>query len=277
MSNSPANLNGTGLEVIDIESDPAFLSRRLHKHDIAAQMEGMQRLGSAFIEKPETMLQELVEAAVDLCQADSAGISLQDREGGDTTYTWVATAGRYARFLNAELPSFPSACAVCIQRDRPQIFRVTQAFFDLMKIEADTVTDGLLIPWTVDQTHGTIWIMAHGRVQAFDLTDCRVMEMLANFAAMAVRQQRQQRLLVAQAEANAAAAMANDLAHQINNPLQSLTNCAYIASENTSDPATQNLARNMSADLERLSTLTKKLLAVPLDTVRQNSAAPPKS
>jgi signal transduction histidine kinase len=277
MSNSPSSLTGTGLEVLDLEADPDFLQRQLHKHDVAAQMEGMQRLARAFIDTPDSLLQELVQSAIDLCAADSAGISLESRDGDDSTFNWVATAGKYAHFLNATLPSFPSAFAVCIERARPQIFRISKKFFDILEIEADAVTDGLLIPWEVDGTHGTIWVMAHGRPEAFDASDCRVMQMLANFAAMAVRQQRQQQLLQEQASASAAAAMANDLAHQINNPLQSLTNCAYIASENASDPATQNLARDMSADLERLSTLTRKLLAIPSDIVRQNSAAPQKS
>ena len=140
---------------------------------------------------------------------------------------------------------------------------MTKPFFDFMKIEADTVTDGLLIPWEVDGTHGTIWIMAHGRLEAFDTNDCHVMQMLANFAAMAVRHQRQQKLLLEQASATAAAGMANQLAHEINNPLQSLTNCAYIASENADHPDSQALARDMAADLARLSALTRKLLALP--------------
>jgi nitrogen-specific signal transduction histidine kinase len=60
--------------------------------------------------------------------------------------------------------------------------------------------------------------------KAFDQDDCRMMRMLADFAAMGVRQQRQQKMLVEHASAAAAADMANDLAHKINNPLQSLTN-----------------------------------------------------
>jgi signal transduction histidine kinase len=271
MSSSTENLTGTGLEVLDVQADPDFAKRHLHDRDIAAQMDGMQRLARAFVETPDTLLQELVNAAVDLCGADSAGVSLQQKDGNETTYQWVATAGKYAHFLDATLPSYPSACAVCIERGQPQIFRVSKIFFDLMKVEADAVTDGLLIPWEVDGTNGTIWIMAHGRMEAFDSSDCRMMQTLANFAAMAVRQQRQQELLMKQATATAAAAMANDLAHQINNPLQSLTNSIFIASENLSGPDGQALARDMSADLERLSTLTRKILALPIDSVRYSS------
>jgi hypothetical protein len=47
-----------------------------------------------------------------------------------------------------------------------------------------------------------------------------MMQVLADFAAMGVRQQRQQRMLVEHASAAAAAAMANELAHKINSPTE---------------------------------------------------------
>lgn len=263
MSGSPSTLDGTGLEVLDIQDDPDFARRVPRPRDPASQINGLQRLAKAFVESPQTLLQELVEAAVDLCDADSAGISLQGHEGTDeAAYTWVATAGKYARFLNAQLPAFPSACSVCIQRARPQIFRVSQLFFDTMGIQADTVTDGLLLPWEVDGTSGTIWIMAHGRREAFDTADCRLMETLANFAVMAVRQQKQQQLALEQAQTAAAAAMANDLAHQINNPLQSLTNCVFLAEKSITSTADQEIFDHMAEDLDRLSTLTRKILSL---------------
>ena len=44
----------TGLEVIDLRDDPEFAQRRLHSRDAVLQMEGMKRLASAFVERPET-------------------------------------------------------------------------------------------------------------------------------------------------------------------------------------------------------------------------------
>ena len=134
-------------------------------------------------------------------------------------------------FLNAILPRYPSACGVCLERGRPQLFRVSKRFFEILGVEAPLVTDGLLLPWQVDGTRGTIFIMAHEREQAFDLDDVRMMQMLADFAAMGFRHQRQQKKLIEQERASAAAAMANQLAHQINNPLQSLTNVVYLAAQ----------------------------------------------
>jgi hypothetical protein len=260
-----------GLEVLDLRSCPEFEARRLHVRDVAVQTRGMQRIAHAFVEDPGTILQELVNAAVELCGADSAGISLEiDKEHrSDTNYFhWVATAGEYARFLNAILPRVPSACGTCLERGQPQLFRVTQRFFDLMGIEAPTVTDGLLLPWQVEEMRGTIWIMAHGRAEAFDSSDCRMMQLLADFSAMAVRHERQQRTLMNHASAAAAAAVANDLAHQINNPLQSLTNLVYLAAEGKCGDDAKTLAAELSEHIQRLSVVVNKLLALPDATTR---------
>jgi len=258
----------TGLEVIDIRNDAAFAARRTHVRDVTTQMEGMRRIAHAFVEDPSTILQELVNAAVELCGADSAGISIEKEDRTDENfYHWVATAGQYSGFMDAILPRYPSACGVCLERGRPQLFHVGQRFFDLMGIEAPLVTDGILLPWEVDGTRGTIFVMAHGRAEAFDKGDCTMMQLLADFAAMGVRHQRQQKTLIEQTRAAAAATMANDLAHKINNPLQSLTNIVYLAAEGQSDHDARTLAREMSGELDRLSALVKKLLELPGDTI----------
>lgn len=254
----------TGLEVTDLQYDQEFAGRRLHVRDLAKQVQGMQRIAHAFVENPETILQELVNAAIDLCGADSAGISVVKEPGTDIDYFhWIATAGQYSGFMDAVLPRYPSACSICLERGRPQHFRVSKKFFDILGVEAPLVTDGILLPWQVDETQGTIFVMAHGRTEAFDHEDTRMMTVLADFAAMGVRQQRQQKLLMERAAAAAAATMANHLAHEINNPLQSLTNVLYLAAEGHNGEQARAVGRQATADLERLSALVRELLALP--------------
>jgi hypothetical protein len=244
----------TGLEVLDF-----------HARDIGVQMAGLQRLSRALLERPETILQELVSAAVDLCDADSAGISIEKEDGNDQEfYHWVATAGDYSEFLNAILPRNPSACGLCLQRGYPQHFTVSQKFFDILGVKAPLVTDGILLPWKAEETRGTIFVMAHGRTEAFDENDARLMTMLADFAAMGYRQQKQQTRLIAQERAAASAQMANQLAHEINNPLQSMTNTAYLVAEGTEEQDTRALGRELSNEIRRLSVLVKQLLSLPV-------------
>jgi hypothetical protein len=263
MDDSVSNGADTGLVVLDLVDDRAFAGRRLHVHDTAMQIKGMHQLARAFLGDPDTVLQVLVDAAVNLCGAESAGISIEREENATKVYQWVATAGQYKRFLNAMLPLYPSACGVCLERGRPQIFRVSQSFFDLMDIEAPVVTDGMLLPWQVDETRGTFWIMAHERSEVFDAEDLRVMQALADFASMGVVHQRKQAAMIKQGNAAAAAKMANELAHQINNPLQSLMNIVYVASKGENGGDARALAEELSDHVLQLSLLVGKLLQLP--------------
>lgn len=258
------SIEATGLGVTDLRVDSAFSARDVHKRDIGSQMVGLQRLSQALLERPDTILQELVAAAVDLCGADSAGISIEKENGSDSEfYHWVATAGVYSNFLNAVLPRHPSACGLCLERGHAQHFTVSKKFFDILGVEAPLVTDGILLPWSAEGTRGTIFVMAHGRTEAFDENDARLMTMLADFAAMGIRQQKQQVRLITQERNAAAAQMAHELAHEINNPLQSMTNSAYLVATGTDLSLANALGRHLSDDIERLSGLVKSMLALP--------------
>jgi hypothetical protein len=261
-SEAVSRLAGSGVEMIDIENDPAFARRQLHVHDVVAHIEGMNRLARVFVESPANILPELVAAAVDLCGADSAGITIEQKDGTDDDfYRWVATAGQYSGFLNAKLPRYPNPCGVTLERNRPQGFRVGQRFFDIMGVQAPPVTDGLLLPWQAEETRGTIWIVAHGREEAFDGEDCRMMQALANFAATGVRLQQQQQLLMDQAKAEAAAALAHQLAHQINNPLQGLMQTVFLFGKGDSEPSV--FAQQAMGEVAKLSDVVKRLLSSP--------------
>jgi len=267
MKSMEITVEETGLEVLDLRTDAAFARRNLHSRDIGTQMAGLQRLSRALLEHPETILQELVNAAVDLCGADSAGISIEKEDGSDEEfYHWIATAGDYSGFLNAILPRNPSACGLCLERGHPQHFMVSQKFFEILGVEAPLVTDGILLPWKTEETRGTIFVMAHGRTEAFDENDARLMTMLADFAAMGYRQQKLHAKLIAQARTAAAAQMANRLAHEINNPLQSMTNVAYLVEQGSLDQDSRALGRELSNDIHRLSGLVKELLSLPFGT-----------
>jgi hypothetical protein len=267
MARSAAELEQVGLEVVDLPDETFLAQRRLHSRSVSAQMDGLHRLAVAFVEQPETILQELVNAAVRLCGADSAGISIERPDRTDQNYyQWIATAGQYTAFLDASLPKSPSACTVCLERGNPQLFRVNQRFFDILGVSAAPVTDGILLPWEVEEMRGTIFIISHTRTEAFDREDLHLMQILANFAAMGIRHQRQQIKLLAQARATAAVAMANDLAHQINNPLQCLTNVLFLSMQNEAIGDERSLALKLEHDFSRLSSLVKDLLELPKRT-----------
>jgi hypothetical protein len=54
----------TGLRVVEVGQDQVFLGRVIHTRDTAEHMESVQRIARVFVESPERILQELVDAAV---------------------------------------------------------------------------------------------------------------------------------------------------------------------------------------------------------------------
>jgi hypothetical protein len=253
-----------GLEVIDLQFDTAFASRTVRARDINVLPQGMRRIAHALVEAPDTILQVLVETAVELCGADSSAISLEKEDRTeDAWYQWAAIAGQHSSMYNADFPHYPSGCAVCLERGRPQHVRAFKRYFDFLGITAPPVTDGLMFPWQADEKRGTFYILAHGRADAFDREDCKIMEVLADFAAIGVRQLRQQKLLMEQAKLTAQAAMASELAHAINNPLQSLTNILYLAAQGYHGEAAKAVGCQALNDLERLSSQVKERLDLP--------------
>ncbi len=258
---SPAN---TGLEITDLQSDALFAARPIRARDVTVIPEGTRRVAHALVEQPENILQVLVETAVELCGADSSAISLEKEDRTEEAYYhWVAIAGQYSGMFNAVFPRYPSGCTVCLERGRPQHIRAFKRYFDILGVTAPLVTDGLMFPWQTDETRGTIYILAHSRTEAFDQGDLGIMEILADFAAIGVRQLRQQKLLMERAGLVAEAAMANRLAHMINNPLQGLTNILYLAAEGHHGESAKAVGRESLGDLERLSTLVRELLSLP--------------
>ena len=264
MSVIAASIIGTGLEVTDLRNDLAFARRPIRPRDATIIPEGMRRIAHGLTEHPESVLQVLVETACDLCGADSSAISLEKEDRTEEAwYHWVAIAGEYSGMYNAIFPHYPTGCSVCLERGAPQHVRAGKKYFDLLGITAKPVTDGLMFPWQTDEARGTFYILAHEREEAFDPGDLRIMEILADFAAIGVRQICQQKQLLRHASLLAEAAMANTLAHNINNPLQSLINILYLASEGHYGESAKLVGNQALGDLERLCSLVRELLSLP--------------
>ena len=251
----------TGMELRDLLSDSEFPLRKSLSHRADRRFEALDRLVHAFAEAPDILLQKLVDIAVEFCGADSAGISLEEADGnGGGRFRWVAIAGSFSQYLNGTTPRFFSPCGTCLDSGRAHLYRVTKPYYDFLGVEAEAITDGMLIPWVSDGMRGTVWAISHHSREAFDLEDYRLLNSLADFASIAVRHQQREEFLRRQDKARASAARANELAHQINNPLQSLTNALYLASQ--CGEATQFYVRQAFEELRDLSELVCRLLSM---------------
>jgi signal transduction histidine kinase len=96
-------------------------------------------------------------------------------------------AGTFSQYLNGTTPRFFSPCGTCLSAGRPQRYRVTKPYYDFLGVVAEPINDGLLIPWTSDESRGTIWAISHGSAETFGPDDYKLLNTLADFAGISVR------------------------------------------------------------------------------------------
>ena len=236
MSGAFLNEHDPGMELRDLLDDPQFVTRTGKKQDYHQPFDALRRITQVFSERPQDILQELVNVAVSCCGADSAGISLAEpNEAGEPTFRWIAIAGSFEPYVGGRTPRFFSPCGTCLDRGRAQLYRVTKPYYDFLGVAAEPIVDGMLIPWEADHIRGTIWAVSHHSERAFEPQDYELLRSLADFVAIILRQQASDQKAIFDAKlaakAEASAARAHKMAHQINNPLQSLTNTMYLASQ----------------------------------------------
>ena len=124
------------------------------------------------------MLQKLVELAVELCDAHTAGISLLE---GDV-FRWEAVAGVFAAARGGTMPRDQSPCGVCIDRDATQLMHLADRCFPALLAEPRFV-EALLIPFHVNgKPIGTVWVVSHTADRKFDQEDERIVRELSQFA-----------------------------------------------------------------------------------------------
>jgi hypothetical protein len=258
---APVESPESGMELHDLLGDAEFAARPLEDRDAEREIVALRRLAGVFAEAPETILKNLVETAVAFCAADSAGVSLEEKDDpSDLHFRWVAVAGSFEKYLYGTTPRNYSPCGTCLDRGRPQHYRVTQPYYDFLGVEAEPILDGMLIPWETTSMRGTIWAVSHRSREAFNFGDYKLLRGLADFVAMAVEQQSQQRSLQKKEWQSGGADRAHEMAHEINNPLQCLTNSLYLAGQGGAGASGH--VEQAARDLKRLSEVVAALLNV---------------
>src|SRR4029078_6604239 len=130
------------------------------------------------------ILQKLAKAALNLCNAHSAGVSLLHEDGQN--FYWRTVTGRWATYVGGTLPRALSPCGTVLDRNAPQLFSHPERHFPCLVSMLPKIEEGLLIPFYVAGTAvGTIWIIAHDASRSFDAEDLRVMSNLSQFASAA--------------------------------------------------------------------------------------------
>jgi signal transduction histidine kinase/CheY-like chemotaxis protein len=161
-------------------------TRSDRRRDFKRENEVLQDLALRLAASDHRLLDRLVEAAVIVCDAGSAGLSLHAVDAGQPVLRWRAVAGEYSRYLGGTLPLF-SPCGVCLERGRPELFDRPERAFPYFKDVRPEISEALVIPLRAGgRDLGTIWIASHGDGRQFTSADLSFMTTLANFTAAAL-------------------------------------------------------------------------------------------
>lgn len=181
--NSPPVLGnrGSGVKIEDLLDSRDFLSRQPKQTAPKREVVASARLKQCRAHDPNSILQELVQIAVDFSGADSSGISLEEEnEHGELQFRWIAVAGSFTPYLNGTTPRFYSPCGTCIDRGVPQLYEVSDPYYNFLGVTAQPILDGILIPWRAGHAQGTIWLVSHQSSCAFDQSDYQFIRDLAH-------------------------------------------------------------------------------------------------
>ena len=233
---------------VDLDSVIATheLSRRPPRSpNHAAENGALVALAEEIATSPEGILQRLVDWALELCEAHSAGITLVEQgRDGKPVLCWRAVAGRFAGLLGKSMPRDFSPCGTVMNDNSPKLFAHPERHYPYILQVGVPVVEALLLPFDIGgEPVGTIWVLTHGEHRGFDAEDLRVMGNLAKFAAAAYQ-------VVSSLAALKEADHRKDeflavLAHELRNPLAPIRNAVEILRYEETTPADLRSAREV--------------------------------
>lgn len=214
---------------------PDYLREKLAMQDLAQQM----------ADHPEALLPHLVKQAMEICDADSAGISVLDGE----VFRWLGLAGKLAVFEGTTTPRDYSPCGICIDNRSAVLMQRPERVYKWIADANISVPEVLLVPLLVSATPlGTLWIVAR-EGQRFNKGHERVVTELAAFTGIALKMvQTDQQLTKALEEQET---LAKEMSHRIKNLLAVTESMVRLTSRNTQTK--QEMTESLTGRLHALS------------------------
>jgi PAS domain S-box-containing protein len=154
--------------------------------DYQAESRALGELTEALADSPRTILQKLVEVALKICRADSAGVSLLTKDDGGGHFYWPAVAGAWTPHLGGGTPRDFGPCGIVLDRNAGQLFTHPERYYPYLVPVSPPIEEALLTPFYVrGSAVGTVWVIAHNEERKFDAEDMRLLASLGKFASAA--------------------------------------------------------------------------------------------
>jgi signal transduction histidine kinase/ActR/RegA family two-component response regulator len=178
------NLNQSSLGLENVVINSELLNRPAKAPNYEAENQALMALAQTLADAPDMILQRLAETALQLCRADTAGISLLAQQDGTEVLRWEALAGVFSDRRNSTMPRDASPCGITIDRNATQLMYMAERVFPALRSDPPVV-EALVIPFHVGHKPiGTVWVVAHDERRKFDQEDERIIKTLAQFASV---------------------------------------------------------------------------------------------
>ncbi|EKS71949.1 MULTISPECIES: ATP-binding protein [Caballeronia] len=258
---------------------PELKSRPARQPDLAREIAVSRRLADALARGESATFSILMQHALELCAADSAGVSvLEAQPDGSAFARWMAVVGISNEAVNGSSPVDKSICGLALEIGEARLFRHSQRCSTGGDDEVAPDIETLVVPIPgVDGPLGTLAVSSQSGAPHFDAEHCRILTSLASMAGAALRTQRTLDELGARAEsAEGKVTRAREaktrtdgfiamLSHELRNPLApidaALRTIERLSTANAAVLAATEVAQRQ---MRRLSRLVDDLL----DTTR---------
>ena len=249
----------------DVVINSELLRRTARAPDYEAENMALIGLARTLADSPDQILQRLVETALSLCRAHTAGISLLDEKDGHEVFRWEAVAGVFSDRIDATMPRNASPCGTTIDRNTTQLMYMAERVFPALTAQPPVV-EALLIPFHVRSIPiGTVWVVAHDESRKFDREDERIVRTLAEFASASWQ--------CWQARADAEAMVRKEAQWIVELSAEKQRLEAYIANRGKVEEQLQGLNRDFKAKISQKTAELAAANAVLLESVERDKDA----
>jgi PAS domain S-box-containing protein len=152
--------------------------------DFEMESRALAALAQAMADAPGTMLQTLANKTLEVCKADSAGLSLLSAD--ERRFEWRAIAGAWHPHIGGGTPREFSPCGDVLDSNAPLMYNHPERRYRYYLDAPPAIEECLLVPfYEKGKAMGAIWAVAHNTERKFDTEDLRQLESLARFAGAA--------------------------------------------------------------------------------------------
>lgn len=220
----------------DVLITDQLLSRARRSPEPAVEVEALYALTQRLTAGTHGLLRAMVDTALVLCNAGTAGLSVVEESQDSSCFRWQVMAGVLADHVGHSTPREFSPCHVTLAAGTPQLFRLPERYFTYLQESPVPIMEGLVIPLpNTSHPPATIWIVTHEPARHFDWEDALVMIRIASFVAavqnvMATAAENERLYREAKAAMVARDSLIASIAHDLKTPLTAIRGKAQLIS-----------------------------------------------